>query len=90
MAPFNHDSGRLRGKRTIHGGRAAVRSVLYMATLSATRFNLVIRTFYERLLTAGKAKKVALVACMRKLLVMLNAMVRDMQPWNPTAAHTRI
>jgi len=89
VAPFNHDSGRLRGKRTIQGGRYAVRSVLYMATLSATRYNPVIRTFYERLLAAGKAKKVAIVACMRKLLVILNAMVRDMQPWNPTAGHTR-
>jgi transposase len=89
VAPFNHDSGRLRGKRTIRGGRYAVRSVLYMATLSATRYNSVIRTFYERLLAAGKAKKVALVACMRKLLTILNAMVRDMQPWNPEACHTK-
>ena len=86
VAPFNHDSGRLRGKRVIQGGRYAVRSVLYMATLSATRYNPTIRTFYEHLLAAGKAKKVAIVACMRKLLTMLNAMVRDMQAWNPVSA----
>lgn len=86
VAPFNHDSGRLRGKRFIQGGRYEVRSVLYMATLSATRFNPTIRTFYEHLLAAGKAKKVAIVACMRKLLTMLNAMLRDMQPWNPVSA----
>ena len=86
VAPFNHDSGRLRGKRIIQGGRDAVRSVLYMATLSATRYNPTIRTFYEHLLAAGKAKKVAIVACMRKLLTMLNAMLRDMQAWNPVSA----
>ena len=86
VAPFNHDSGRLRGKRIIQGGRDAVRSVLYMATLSATRYNPLIRTFYEHLLAAGKAKKVAIVACMRKLLTMLNAMLRDMQAWNPVSA----
>ena len=86
VAPFNHDSGRLRGKRIIQGGRDAVRSVLYMATLSATRYNPTSRTFYEHLLAAGKAKKVAIVACMRKLLTMLNAMLRDMQAWNPVSA----
>lgn len=85
VAPFNHDSGHLRGKRFIQGGRYAVRSVLYMATLSATRFNPTIRTFYERLLAAGKAKKVAIVACMRKLLTMLNAMLRDKQAWHPAS-----
>jgi len=80
VAPFNHDSGHTRGKRYIQGGRPAVRSVLYMATLAATRFNPIIRTFYEHLLQAGKEKKVALVACMRKLLTILNAMLRDNSP----------
>ncbi|MDH8538580.1 transposase, partial [Klebsiella pneumoniae] len=68
VAPVNRDSGTMRGRRTIFGGRAGVRSALYMAALVATRFNPVIKTFYVRLLAAGKAKKVALVACMRKLL----------------------
>jgi transposase len=83
VAPFNHDSGRLRGKRVIQGGRYAVRSVLYMAALSATRFNPTIRTFYEHLLAAGKDKKLAIVACMRKLLTILNAMLRDKRVWQP-------
>lgn len=82
VAPMNRDSGTLRGKRTIHGGRPAVRKVLYMAALVATRFNPVIKTFYQRLLAAGKPKKLALVACMRKLLTILNAMVRSGQPWD--------
>lgn len=82
VAPYNHDSGRLKGKRCISGGRASVRTALYMATLVATRFNPVIRAFYARLLAAGKLKKVALVACMRKLLTILNAMVRSSQPWD--------
>jgi transposase len=86
VAPFNHDSGRLRGKRFIQGGRHAVRSVLYMAALSATRFTPTIHTFYEHLLTAGKDKKLAIVACMRKLLTMLNAMLRDKQAWRPASA----
>lgn len=88
VAPFNLDSGRHRGKRHIRGGRASVRSALYMATLSAIRFNPVIRAFYQRLCTAGKEKKVALTACMRKLLVILNAMLRTGQPWrdDPTSA----
>ncbi len=81
VAPFNHDSGRRRGQRRIRGGRTAVRNVLYMATLSATRCNPVIRAFYERLLRAGKQKKVALTACMRKLLTILNAMMRHKQAW---------
>jgi len=81
VAPLNVDSGTMRGKRRIWGGRASVRSVLYMATLVATKSNPVIRAFYERLLAAGKAKKVALVASMRKLLVTLNAMARDGKPW---------
>jgi transposase len=85
-APFNHDSGRKRGQRSISGGRPDVRSVLYMATLTATRRNPVIRAFYHRLLQAGKLKKVALVACMRKLLTILNAIIRDRVHWNPAFA----
>jgi len=83
VAPINHDSGRRRGERHILGGRATVRRVLYMAALTATRVNPVIRSFYQRLLAAGKCKKVALTACMRKLLVILNAMLRDHRRWNP-------
>ena len=82
VAPYNHDSGRLKGRGCISGGRAALRTALYMATLAATRFNPVIRTFYQRLLAAGKAKKVALVACMRKLLTILDAIVKSGTPWN--------
>jgi len=81
VAPFNDDSGRHRGLRRIKGGRASVRQVLYMAAVAASRFNPTIRTFYQRLLASGKKKKVALVACMRKLLTILNAMIRDMTPW---------
>jgi transposase len=83
LAPFNVDSGTLRGRRHIWGGRASIRSVLYMATLSAVRYNPVLAEFYQRLLRAGKAKKLALVACSRKLLVILNAMLRDSRPWTP-------
>lgn len=83
VAPLNRDSGRMRGKRIIWGGRSAVRAALYMAALSATRHNPVIREFYHRLLAAGKAKKVALTACMRKLLIILNAMVKNNAFWNP-------
>jgi transposase len=86
LAPFNRDSGPRHGKRHIFGGRASVRRVLYMAALTGTRSNPVIRSFYERLLARGKEKKVALAACMRKLLVILNAMIRDRKPWNPTAS----
>jgi len=86
VAPFNQDSGYRRGKRRIKGGRPSVRTVLYMATVSAVKFNPVIKTFYERLLKSGKLKKVALVACMRKLLTILNAMIRDMQPWRHVSA----
>jgi len=82
VAPLNRDSGTLRGKRTIWGGRATVRTALYMAALSAKRYNPVIRRFYERLLTAGKAKKVALTACMHKLLTILNAMLKYHTSWN--------
>lgn len=81
VAPLNRDSGTLRGKRTTWGGRASVRGSLYMATLVATRFNPLIRTFYQRLLAAGKPKKVALTACMRKLLTILNAMLKHRTPW---------
>lgn len=83
VAPFNRDSGPRRGKRRIFGGRAGVRRALYMAALSGSKSNPIIRTFYERLLANGKEKKVALAACMRKLLVILNAMLRDQKPWNP-------
>ena len=83
VAPFNRDSGTYRGKRHISGGRARVRAVLYMATLVATRFNPLVKTWYKRLLTAGKPKKVALVACMRKLLVILNAMIKTKTRWQP-------
>lgn len=82
VAPYNHDSGRLKGKRCISGGRAALRTALYMATLVATRYNPVVRVFYQRLLAAGKPKKVALVACMRKLLGILNAMVKNNSSWD--------
>ena len=82
VAPINRDSGRLRGKRRIKGGRATVRTVLYMATLSATQHNPVIRAFYRRLLATGKHKKVALTACMRKFITILNAMVRDGNNWS--------
>lgn len=81
VAPFNRDSGTLRGKRTVWGGRATIRAALYMAALVASRFNPVIAQFYQRLLAAGKPKKLALTACMRKLLTILNAMIRDHKPW---------
>ncbi len=84
VAPFNRDSGQTQGKRAIYGGRATVRTALYMATLAATRYNPTIQSFYTRLLAAGKPKKVALTACMRKLIIILNAILRDQQPWNPT------
>jgi len=83
LAPFNRDSGVYQGKRTCWGGRSSVRAVLYMATLTATRCNPDIRHFYLRLTNAGKAPKVALNACMRKLLTILNAIAKDGQPWQP-------
>jgi transposase len=86
VAPFNNDSGYRKGKRRVKGGRSAVRTVLYMATISATRFNPVIKAFYEHLLKMGKLKKVAIVACMRKLLTILNAMLRDNKLWQPSNA----
>jgi transposase len=82
VAPYNHDSGKLRGKRSIWGGRAQVRSALYMATLSARRCNPVIRAFATRLKQAGKPFKVILTACMRKLLIILNAIAKCQQPWS--------
>ena len=88
IAPLNRDSGTLRGRRTVWGGRANVRRTLYMATLSAIRFNPTVRAFHTRLRMAGKAKKVAIVACMRKLLTILNAMVRDNAPWCDMPAQT--
>ena len=81
VAPFNHESGKGRKKRRIFGGRASIRCVLYMATLSAIIHNPVIKAFYHRLLAKGKLKKVALTACMRKLLVILNSMVKSGQDW---------
>jgi transposase len=82
LAPYNRDSGRYSGQRSIRGGRASVRSTLYMATLSAVRFNPVIKIFFERLKAAGKKNKVVIVAAMRKLAVLLNAMLRDNLPWD--------
>jgi len=81
VAPLNCDSGTLRGRRTIWGGRAHVRTVLYMGTLVATRYNPRIKAFYQRLLAAGKLKKVALTACMHKFLTILNAMLKHRTPW---------
>ena len=86
VAPFNHDSGWLKGKRAIWGGRASVRTVLYMAVHSARRYNPVIKAFYDRLIQAGKLPKVALVACMRKMLTILNAMVASGKSWQPALA----
>lgn len=81
LAPFNRDSGQFRGRRMIWGGRASVRCALYMATLSATRYNPTISVFYQRLRTAGKSFKVAITASMRKLLVILNHLLKTNQPW---------
>jgi transposase len=86
VAPLNRDSGNWSGKRTVWGGRAHVRGALYMAALVGTRHNPVIRGFYQRLLAAGKPKKVALIACMRKLLTILNAISRTRTPWQPLAS----
>lgn len=85
VAPLNRDSGTLRGIRTTWGGRSGVRSTLYMATLCATRHNPVIQEFYKRLVAAGKPKKVAITACMRKLLAILNAMIKYGTPWRSSA-----
>jgi transposase len=91
VAPLARDSGTLRGKRMVWGGRASVRSALYMAALCGRRWNPQLRVFYERLLAAGKPKKVALIACARKLLTIVNAMLRDNQRWAvpaPCAQHS--
>lgn len=84
VAPLNRDSGMMRGKRSVRGGRTRVRAALYMGTLSATRHNPVIRAFYQRLCDEGKAKEVALTACMRKLLTILNSMLKHHTLWNHT------
>jgi transposase len=81
VAPINHDSGQHKGKRMINGGRAPVRASLYMGAVVAIRHNPIIKDFYERLLSRGKPKKLAITACVRKMLVILNAMVRDQKPW---------
>jgi transposase len=86
VAPHNDDSGKREGKRRTWGGRAPVRAVLYMATLTGVRFNPVLRALHDRLIAKGKPAKVALVACMRKLLTILNAMARNDRPWNPQLA----
>ena len=83
LAPFNRDSGTMRGRRSIYGGRGRIRTLLYMAATTAIRSNPMIRLFYERLKARGKPHKVAIVACMRKMLTILNAMVRDGTPWTP-------
>jgi len=85
LCPYSRDSGLMRGKRMIFGGRASVRKAIYMAALVASRHNEVIRAFYQRLVEKGKPKKVALVACMRKMLLILNAMIKDMKIWQPTS-----
>jgi transposase len=86
VAPFNDDSGRRKGKRRIKGGRADVHQVLYMANVAAVRSNPVIRPYYHHLIKQGKFKKVALIACMRKFLTILNAMLRDRRPFNLPSA----
>lgn len=86
VAPFNRDSGRLRGKRRIRGGRATTRTALFLSALSAIRFNPDIKVFYERLLKAGKHEKVALTACIRKIVTALNAMIRDNVEWRSATA----
>lgn len=86
VAPLNCDSGKFRGRRIIWGGRAAVRATLFMGALTAIRFNPVIEAFYQRLIAAGKKPKVAITACMHKLLTILNAMIKSSAPWNPQSA----
>jgi transposase len=91
VAPYAHESGKFKGRRMIWGGRAGVRTTLYMAMLSATRYNPLLAPFYRRLLERGKSKKLAYIACARKLLVILNAMLRDGTSWRPDLAlqHSR-
>lgn len=90
IAPLNDDSGKRAGARHIRGGRAEVRTVLSMATLTATRCNPVIKAFYQRLLARGKAQKGALTAAMRKRLIILNAMVKTRTPWNARVNHVPV
>lgn len=90
VASFNCDSGKKRGKRSIWGGRASVRNALYMASLSAKRHNKVIKEMYDRLILMGKPAKVALVACMRKLLTILNAMMHAGKSWQPDLASSKL
>ena len=84
VAPFNRDSGHMKGRRSVWGGRASIRAALYMATLASTRYNPVIKEFYQRLVARGKAKKVALVACMRRLLTIMNAIIKHQLAWHYT------
>jgi transposase len=86
VAPFNRDSGKLRGKRRIRGGRAHSRTALFLSAMVAIRFNPQIKRFYERLVNAGKHKMLALTACIRKIVTTLNAMLRDNPPWHPSTA----
>ncbi|MEL7083154.1 MAG: transposase, partial [Cyanobacteria bacterium J06597_1] len=88
VAPFNQDSGKTRGRRRIVGGRAMVRSALYLSALVAVQHNSVIRAFYQKLLAAGKAKKLALIACAHKLLTILNAILKHQQPWRDCSTTT--
>jgi transposase len=88
VAPLNHDSGKMRGRRSTWGGRATVRRALYMACLSAVRYNSALKPFYQRLLEKGKPKKLALAACMHKLLSTLNAICKSGQPWLENYAHS--
>jgi len=88
LAPFNCDSGQFRGRRSIRGGRTSVRCSLYMATLAARRFNPIIKAFADRLTALGKKPKVIITACMRKLLVILNTMVKHKTHWNPALSTT--
>jgi len=86
LAPFNCDSGKMKGRRMIWGGRSSVRNSLYMATMAAVRSNDAIKAFYGRLVSAGKPRMVALIACMRKLIIIMNAMIRNNQPWHQNYA----
>jgi len=86
VAPINRESGAYKGTRRIRGGRAQIRTVMFMGMMSAMQCNPVFKVTYQRLVAAGKPKKVAIIACLRKMVVMLNAMVRDGQYWNPKSA----
>jgi transposase len=90
LAPFNRDSGKLKGQMKIYGGRKEIRSAMYMPTWSAVRHNTVIREFYQKLIAKGKKPKVAIVACMRKLLIILNSLIKQGIKWNPQYSATRI